>query len=398
MKFALALWAGAILFASAAQPGPIPDAVRERFHLDPFYQKTIDAGGFPIVGSANVSDAALAEAAWIVAHLLEHRPEIARALGEANVRFAIMAHDEYTTDIPEHADLEPKVYWDRRARGLGATKRRPAVSAAEENLLAFPGDPYPTENIGIHEFAHAIHEMAMPRLDPAFDDRLKNAFRAALERGLWKDTYAAVNRQEYWAEAVQSWFDNNRGRDSLHNGINTRALLKDYDPGVAALCGEVFGDLPWRYQKPGGRAPEERAHPGGFDPAKAPRFHWRKVPVPGRPRISFDCADGQLEFEFDRAANDPARLAEFLGQVHSGFFSDGRAGFGADGVRLVPAEKLPDGEPVPAEAGQWSIRFDSASPARDVLFARVSKGADLAAKLARRSNPAMPIQRIVRQN
>ncbi len=172
MKAATILLLAGCLAISAADPQPIPEALREEFQLDPSYQKYVEAGGFPIVGSARVSDAALAECAWIVAHMLAQRPEIGAALGQAHVRFAVMAYDEYTTDIPEHASLQPKVYWDRRARGLGASVERPAVSGAEENLLAFPGDPYPTENIALHEFAHAIHEMAMKSLDPTFDDRL----------------------------------------------------------------------------------------------------------------------------------------------------------------------------------------------------------------------------------
>ncbi|MEO8353183.1 MAG: hypothetical protein ABI680_15745, partial [Chthoniobacteraceae bacterium] len=166
MKAATLLFLAASIAISAAMPKPIPEALREKFQLDRFYQKYVEGGGFPIVGSARVSDAALAECAWMVEHMLAHRPEIGTALGQANVRFAVMAFDEYTTDIPEHASLRPKVYWDRRARGLGASVERPAVSGAEENLLAFPGDPYPTENIALHEFAHAIHEMAMKSLDP----------------------------------------------------------------------------------------------------------------------------------------------------------------------------------------------------------------------------------------
>jgi hypothetical protein len=81
-------------------------------------------------------------------------------------RFTVMAHDEWTTDVPEHSDLRPPEYWDRRARGLGATRSRPSVSCGEENLLAMKGDPYSTENILIHEFAHAIHEMGLSTVDP----------------------------------------------------------------------------------------------------------------------------------------------------------------------------------------------------------------------------------------
>ena len=69
-----------------------------------------------------------------------------------------------------------------------------------------------------------------------------------MARGLWKGTYAATNPGEYWAESVQDWFDNNRSNDALHNHVHTRKQLLEYDPDVAKLCREVYGDIPRRYQ------------------------------------------------------------------------------------------------------------------------------------------------------
>ena len=40
----------------------------------------------------------------------------------------------------------------------------PSVSCGEENLLALEGDPYSTECILIHEFAHNIHLRGMVNL------------------------------------------------------------------------------------------------------------------------------------------------------------------------------------------------------------------------------------------
>ena len=54
-------------------------------------------------------------------------------------------------------------------------------------------------------------------------------------------TNAAVNHHEYFAEGVQSWFDNNRVNDHDHNHVNTRALLLEYDPGLADDLG--YGDV-----------------------------------------------------------------------------------------------------------------------------------------------------------
>jgi len=308
--------------ADVPEPGPIPDALRSRLPLAPFYQQVVVLRGFPIVGSTNVSRPALREAAWIVEHMLEGREDLPHAMASNRVRLAVMAWNEFTTDVPEHANLQPKVYWDRRARGLGATPEAPAVSCGEENLLGYAGDPYATENILIHEFAHAIHETGLSSTDPTFDTRLQAAFHSATNGGLWKGTYAAVNRHEYWAEAVQCWFDNNRENDALHNHVNTRAELRAYDPTVASLCQEVFGDRPWKYLKPGQRAAADRAHLEGHNAATAPTFRWRPAPIGDKPRVSIQTALGDIVVELD-AVKAPVTTTNFLRYVHEGFYSDG---------------------------------------------------------------------------
>ena len=256
----------------AWQVGPVPEALREQLKLASFYKKHIAVAGFPILGSTQVSDHALCEAAWVVRHVVGKRDDLLQSMAANNVRLVVMAWDESTTDVPEHSQLQPKIFWDRRARGLGATLHNPVVSCAEENLLGYPNDPYSTENILIHEFAHAIHGTAGQALGPDFELRLQAAYENASQRGLFKGTYAGSNPGEYWAEAVQDWFDNNRENDSLHNHVNTRAELKEYDLQLAGLVADVLGDGPWRYKKPMQRDPAERAHLTGFDPATAPRF------------------------------------------------------------------------------------------------------------------------------
>jgi Xaa-Pro aminopeptidase len=240
--------------------------------LDPFYTKYVSATGLPVVGSAKVSDFALREAAYLVDQMLSHRPDVRDALIKNKIRVAVMAYSERTTDIPEHRDMKPKDYWNMRARGLGASRRTPVVSCAEENLLNYRGDPYSTENILIHEFGHGIHGVGLAAVDPTFGPRLRKAYNDAKAKGLWRGTYAGSNVGEYWAEAVQSWFDTNRQNDSQHNHVDTRDELKAYDPDVAKLCNEVFGDGPWRYVRPDHR--NEKAHLAGFDLSRAPAFKW----------------------------------------------------------------------------------------------------------------------------
>jgi len=249
-----------------------PDAAVKEFGLDPFYKKYVSAKGFPVVSSEKVRDHALLEAVYLIDHMLEGREDIRKAMIRNKVRFVVMAYSELTTDVPEHSDLEPNRFWDRRARGLGATRVRPAVSCGEENLLRFPGDHYQRENILIHEFAHAMHEMGLNSIDVEFDRALERQFREAMKKGLWKGKYAATNRCEYWAEGVQSWFDTNRQNDHDHNHVDTREELKEYDPGLAAIIEKVFGDGEWRYERPSER--EDAGHLAGYDPKKAPRFEW----------------------------------------------------------------------------------------------------------------------------
>ena len=247
------LLAAATIPAVAQPPVTNPPA---SLQLHPFYAKYISADGLPVVGSEKVPDDALRTAAGIVAHMLAKRPDILRALVRSGVRVAVMAQSELTTDIPEHSDLTPKEYWDRRARGLGATVARPAVSCAEENLLGYGDDPYRGESILIHEFAHTIHEMALNEMDPGFEPQLKRLYDAALAKGVWQRTYAAESFSEYWAEGVQSWFDANLQADppdGIHNHVNTRAELRAYDPELAALIARTFRRPKWRWTPPAQR-------------------------------------------------------------------------------------------------------------------------------------------------
>jgi hypothetical protein len=111
----------------------------------------------------------------------------------------------------------------------------------------------------------------MKVVDPTFDRRLKAAYDVSMSKGLWAKTYAAENYAEWFAEGTQSWFDTNRQNDSIHNHVNTRAELKTYDPALAALCEEVFGDRPWRYSRAVTRL---KGHLEGYDPSNAPKFVW----------------------------------------------------------------------------------------------------------------------------
>jgi arylsulfatase A len=250
--------------------------------LPSFYTQQASAGGFPVLASAKVNPYALKEAVYIIDMMLARRADVREAMIKSGARLSILAHNEYTCDQPEWAWLadEPvpgydgistRDYRDARARGMGGSRTDPYCSCAEENLLAYEGDPYSTENILIHELAHNIHLRGMINVDDTFDRRVKAAYDAAMKAGLWAGKYPSVNHHEYFAEGVQSWFDDNRENDHDHNHVNTRAELVAYDPALADLCREVFGDTILKYTKPQTRL---TGHLAGYDPAKAPKFVW----------------------------------------------------------------------------------------------------------------------------
>jgi len=111
--------------------------------------------------------------------------------------------------------------------------------------------------------------------------------------------------------------------------------LRAYDPELASLCAEVFGDGSWRYRKPQERRGEERAHLASFDPSTAPHFRWRDYPLVEAPRVTIDTALGSITVELD-AVNAPVTTANFLRYVLAGFYSDGEF------FRAVTAANQPD--------------------------------------------------------
>lgn len=236
------LWGEELRDNEAPKVTTIPEAVIKKFNLDTtFYTKHLDYKGFSILSSDKVSDRALLEARYLIDRLLRDREDILKGMIKRGCRFMVMAPTEMTTDVPEQRRLknDPKTDWDKRARGLGGK----LSSCGEENLLNLKGDRYNQENILIHEFNHAIHQQGLREVDPTFDRRLKEAYQAAMTKGLWKGTYLATNASEYWAEGAQAYFDCMRPQ----YGANSREKLEKYDEELFKLVDEVYKQSKFRY-------------------------------------------------------------------------------------------------------------------------------------------------------
>ena len=167
---------------------------------------------------------------------------------------AVIGKNDQTTDLPEYVGLRTKAdFWNKRARGLGATSAAPASSVGEENLLGLVTDRYRGESIMVHEFAHTLHTMGLNSLDPRFEPRLKETFARANKKQLWAKSYAATDHLEYWAEGVQSYFDANMPvsrPDGIHNGVATCVALKQDDPELYNLIDKTLKSPKWKWTPP----------------------------------------------------------------------------------------------------------------------------------------------------
>ena len=235
---------------TAADTLTIPECVvttpPDSLGLDTFYKKYVDVNGLPLISSWRVPDSAFVAAhrtLYAMTCMLD--PQILDTMVKSHARVAIMARYEGTTDLPEHRYLvnDTSLNWDVRARGLGGTVDEPLTSCAEENILAYQIDKYHAEDILVHEFSHAIHCIGIIQVQPDFNKRLQKLYDKAMASGIIDNTYRTSTIEEYWAEAVQDWFNVNAEMpkpDGKHNWCNTREELKQLDPDLYALLAEFF--------------------------------------------------------------------------------------------------------------------------------------------------------------
>ncbi len=261
MKRVMVIVAGLVILASCQKQGQteavaendtleipacVVSSMPDSLHYDKFYTKYVDVNGIPLISSWRVPDSAFVAAHRTLYAMTSMLPEaVLDSMVGRGTRVAIMGRYEGTTDIPEHRHLvnDTTLNWDLRARGLGGDLELPLTSCAEENVLAYQIDKYHAEDILIHEFAHSIHLIGLMLAVPDFDSRLKQCYENAKAKGILANTYRETDKEEYFAEAVQDWFNVNAEMpctDGKHNWCNTREELQAFDPDLYNLLAEYF--------------------------------------------------------------------------------------------------------------------------------------------------------------
>jgi len=272
---------------NSTRVSPPPDSFfqkvreRDREAARQFYKKYLEVNGLPVAASAEVADQALERTSYIVTHMLAGRPDIIQAMVSNGMYLIVIGKNQLYTDMPENSHSSNPAFQNERVRGTGGKP----TSFGEENVLCLPFDRYDHESIGVHEFCHTI-DGTLRSIDPGWSTRLNTAFRHAVDRGLWKNTYAGSNAGEFWGEVCQAYFDCGRANNWNHGPIARREQLKVYDPETYELVRTTFNLSPaqdWRYswlQKlpmVGPPPPQYKIHP------YYTKFTWAdEFPVVGR--------------------------------------------------------------------------------------------------------------------
>lgn len=212
--------------------------------------------GIDILAAADVDPEAISGQADRMYHMLVGRPDLLDSILVQGVAARVIGADQRITDLPEYTDLYdqyPGTDWRRRGRSFPGTELVPYVAGAEENLRCLEDDVYEGEDIFVRTFALTIKRFGLDLVDPGTSLAIEQAYSRAIAQGLWVNTLAEINEDEYWMEGVQSYFDANledtaeeREPNSSHNDVDTRSELAEYDPPLHTIAASVFGDTEWR--------------------------------------------------------------------------------------------------------------------------------------------------------
>ena len=165
--------------------------------------------------------------------MLSDRPDILNIAADIGYR-VIIYPDRFEkggliTDLPEF-----------RESGLSQNVAGAAGRTPYGWVAAAPETPRHCNHVLIHELAHLVEDALRPQ--PGGDEfmaRLESAYRTAILRGRWENTYASTDVLEYWAEAVRAWFT--PSEFAGWQGSRYQKLA-DYDPSAAVLVKDVFGN------------------------------------------------------------------------------------------------------------------------------------------------------------
>ena len=113
---------------------------------------------------------------------------------------------------------------------------------------------YRNENILVHKFGHSVKSLGMDLLeDQSLHDEFMALYNSRRALGMWPNTYAISNADEFFATMCTIWFsvmeESPDWTDGVRGPVNTREDLLKYDPETYAFFDKIFPedflDDPW---------------------------------------------------------------------------------------------------------------------------------------------------------
>lgn len=238
----------------------VDQQVKYRLKYAPYYTKQLKTKtGITVRAGDKVADSSMELAGKIIDLMLVNIPDVAAKLIESKADLGIYGLQENAYDIPEHR--MGYLLATRPVEGFGGILENPISTVAEANVIRLRSGRYatryPHEMILVHEFGHAIHLIGIDSLeDRSLSERVKVCYTHAKKNGLWHDTYAISNHEEYFATMSTIWFNvMQEGVDGKWDGIrgpvNTREELQEYDIEGYQLMKSIYSGeqmpAPWNH-------------------------------------------------------------------------------------------------------------------------------------------------------
>ncbi len=221
---------------------------------DYYKYKLITKSGVLVKGSDKLlwGEKTVARAGELVDIQLSASPDIAAQMVASGASLSIYGPGENAYHVPEHRSgyHVDSLY----VEGFGGI----ACSITECNIWhwhakndARPDKNYTThylnENILIHEFGHGVKIAGIDRMqDRSLYTEFQMLYRHAKSAGLWPNTYAISNSDEYFATLSAIWFNvmnechGDDGWDGTRGPINTRRELYNYDIDAYKFFSKIY--------------------------------------------------------------------------------------------------------------------------------------------------------------
>lgn len=221
---------------------------------DYYKYRLITKSGVEVKGSAALllGMKTVERAGKIVDIMLSASPEIAAQMVKSGASLCIYGKGECAYHIPEHRPgYNPHSLY---VEGFGGI----TCSITEANVWHWRDDDdsrpdkeyytrYKNECILVHEFGHGVKIAGIDKME---DGELAREFtmlyRHAKAAGLWPNTYAISNSDEYFATLSAIWFNvmnecaKDDGWDGTRGPINTRRELYNYDIDAYKFFSKIY--------------------------------------------------------------------------------------------------------------------------------------------------------------